>query len=307
MSFSQKIITASISLAGGNFGSSGNSTTINATGGMTANAGQLQTLLRMSATIIAHAGGPSAGNMELAIYGLPLSQMNQLSIVGAQVMQQNRGNTIQVQAGDAETGLTTVFQGQILWAYVDAANQPQVCFRITGVPGGGGNATTPVKPISLSGSQDVATMMGSLSKQMGLTLENNNVNVKVSNPYYGGSPWTQLVQLARHANIEYFVDRGTLAIVPAGQPRQTGGTPLVSKDTGMVGYPAFRQAQIIVTSLFNPAIQPGGTIQVQSDLTPANGTWRVNSLTYNLECAMPHGRWFQVMECTTASGEQTPT
>jgi hypothetical protein len=149
--------------------------------------------------------------------------------------------------------------------------------------------------------------MGKLAQQMGLTLENNGVSVKLQNPYYGGSPWTQAVQIARHANIDMYVDRGTLAITPAGQPRQSGGTPLIAASTGMIGYPAFRDAAIIITSLFNPAVQVGGQIQVQSDLTPACGTWYVTHLMYNLEAAMPHGHWFQVMEATLSSGDQGPS
>jgi len=137
---------------------------------------------------------------------------------------------------------------------------------------------------------------------MGLTFENNGVSVKLSNPYYSGSPWTQAVRLAQHANVDMVVDRGILAISPRGKPR-SGDAVLISPETGMVGYPAFRENSIIVKSIFNPAVKVGGQIQVESSLTPANGTWIVNRMVLDLECLMPHGRWFQTIEATPSGGE----
>ena len=66
----------------------------------------------------------------------------------------------------------------------------------------------------------------------------------------------------------------------------------------MVAYPELFSAQLIVKSLFNPQIIPGGKITVQSEITPANGTWIINTLTYELESTTPHGKWFETMECT---------
>jgi hypothetical protein len=310
--FTQKLLSVQISLAQGTFGAGGNSTTITAVqqngevgsngsfvSGPAFGGGALATILRMSAHIDS-VGGVSSGLMDLAIYGLPLETMNQLSTIGSQATLIDK-NTISLSAGDSASGMTLVFSGLIDNAFVDANSMPQVCFRITAVPGGAFYAVQPVTPISLQGSQDVAQMLGKIAGQMGLSFENNGVNVKLSNPYYSGSPWGQAVAIARHANVEMVVDRGVLAISPNSQPRTTGGIPLISASTGMVGYPAFRQAVIVVRSLFNPAVQVNGQIQVQSTLTPANGTWMVFHIIYELECAMPHGRWYQTMEAQKGS------
>ena len=50
---------------------------------------------------------------------------------------------------------------------------------------------------------------------------------------------------------------------------------------------------IIVRTLFQPTLQFGGLIQVQSSLTGANKTWRVYKLTYDLACMTPNGPWWQ--------------
>ena len=44
-----------------------------------------------------------------------------------------------------------------------------------------------------------------------------------------------------------------------------------------------------------------GLIQVQSELTPACGTWKVIKLDLDLEASVPHGKWFLTAEAITAS------
>jgi hypothetical protein len=284
LAFTQKLMQASISLGGSANTFSG---------------------LRMSATIEAQGATENGltGNMELAIWGMPLSLMNQLTTLGANYTAKMQ-EQVELSAGDSD-GMFLVFVGDIIRAYVDAQNMPLVAFRLYATSGGPTWSMKPVPPISLSGPQDVAQMLQRLAKQMGMTLENNGVNVKLRNPYYGGSPWQQASQIARHAGINMIADRNTLAIMPGGQARK-GDVVLVSPQTGMVGYPMFEQASLIVKCEFNPNINPMGQIQVKSDLTPACGKWNINKTTYELECFMPHGRWFQTMVCTLEAGAMPP-
>lgn len=277
MTFSQKLINVSFSLASGNFGGGGNSANI--------------TGLRVSAMIEMN-GAASSGTMQLAIFGLPLSTMNQLSTMGTQKTQQG-DNQVSVYAGDAQSGMSLVYTGYIYDAYVDAANMPEVCFRLTGSPSGGIHAAKPVDPISKSGPQDVSQMMKTLAGQMGLKFEDNGVNVKIKNPYYPSSSWNQAVALAEDANIHLVVERGTLAIAPIGKPRQ--GNVIISPSTGMVGYPAFLEAKVLVKALFQPSVSILSTMTIQSDLTPANGDWMIIQIVYELESKMPHGRWFMTL------------
>ena len=288
MAFTQKLINVSFSLAAGAFSGGGNTAQI--------------TGLRVSALIEMN-GAVSSGTMQLAIYGLPLQLMNQLSTVGTQLDQQGK-NQVEVYAGDAESGMSLVYTGLIFNAYVDAQNMPDVCFRLTGSPSGGFHAANPVPPTSKAGPQDVSPMMKNLAGLMGLQFEDNGVNVKLTNPYYPGSAWEQAVKIARHANIHLFVERGTLAISPIGKPRP--GNVVISRETGMVAYPAFRDAAIIVRALFNPAVSVGSSMTVQSDLTPANGNWLIKKIVYELESKMPKGRWFMTLEGVPQKGDTDP-
>ncbi len=77
----------------------------------------------------------------------------------------------------------------------------------------------------------------------GLTFENAGVVAKLANPYYAGTAWTQMLQIARDAGIDVYVERNNMAIVAPASVRQ-GDATLISPETGMVGYPAFNQAAI---------------------------------------------------------------
>src|SRR4029077_18111849 len=60
--------------------------------------------------------GPDVGFAEIAIYGLPLTTMNQYSTTGTQWTKVGQ-NSVLVQAGDTQLGMTTVFEGTILYCF----------------------------------------------------------------------------------------------------------------------------------------------------------------------------------------------
>lgn len=272
-SFTEKLIDVQITMANGQFEGGGNQVTL--------------TGHRVSARILNLGSGN--GQADFAIYGMPLKTMNQLSNVGRHYLKRYR-NSISARAGDTENGMTVVWTGQIIDAFVDAQDMPNVCFRIVSSPGAF-EAIKPVPPTTHSGSADAAQMMSALAGQMGFQFENAGVDVKIANPYYPGTAWTQALQIARDGGFTVVYDKGTMVIVPPGKARQ-GDPFLISRDTGMVGYPAFNQAQVLVTALFNPVVKPQGYVQIESDLTAANGRWIVSRLEYELESFVPGGKWF---------------
>src|ERR1700694_2303725 len=111
MSYSQKIISVTITLASGSFVGSASSNTVTLDN------------YRMSASII-KAGGNSQGELQIRIYGLDLSLMNQLSLLGKTPVFIDGRNKISVSAGDSENGISVVFVGTILEAYTDLSGAP---------------------------------------------------------------------------------------------------------------------------------------------------------------------------------------
>lgn len=277
MAFTQKLINVQLTLANGEFQGGGNTVTISG---------------HRVSFMCAYVGGYQQSEAHVSIYGLPLSVMNQMSTVGKQ-LDFKVSNLVKVFAGDAKTGMTIVYDGMIIDAYVDAQAMPNVAFRIKAGPSPY-HAVTPAAPISVNGTADAADLMKTLAGKMGLKFENAGVTAKLSNSYYAGSLWTQAQQIAKHGGFDWIVDRGTLAIVQPGKARE-GDAILISPETGMVGYPMFNEARVIVRCLFNTNFKHYGIVEIKSDLTPACGKWTVIRTDLELDSMIPNGHWFMTL------------
>ena len=246
--------------------------------------------LRVSAAI-QQAGGSSQGALDLRVYGMTQSLMNDLfSITGSNSPIVANSNTVIVEAGDDVSGVSIVYNGSISNARADYSGAPDTAFQVTGLSAYKIGLTA-ATPTSFPGTADVATIMGSIASRMGFAFENNGVSVKLSNPYFPGDLLTQAETVKRHAGIEMICTDGVLAIWPKGGSRG-GVVPLISPETGMIGYPVKTALGVECTTLFNPSIRFGGKVQVQSSNTPCCGTWSVYQMTHNLEAEMPDGQWF---------------
>ena len=283
MAFKRKILTAIFQLGNGSFPGGGNTLTL--------------TNMRMSAQVTISGGDGQSFLNQLSIYGMSLAQMNQLALIGNIYSPSgvNKKNLVAVQAGDEGETPTTIFEGYIVQAFVDANQMPEVRF-IVNAQVLNWLAKTPAHPTSKQGSADASSMVSTLASQMGLKFENNSVSKILSNPYLHGTAISQLKKLAESADFQWLIDRGTLAIWPTAGKR-SGGSAVISAQTGMVGYPKFSQNVLIVTTLFNPDIKVGQEIEVKSTLAGAAGKWKVNQIVYMLDSWTPHGRWF--MDITT--------
>lgn len=278
MSFAEKEITVNFALASGQFAGGGNTATVSG--------------LRVQAQIETVATSPAFGTMALAIYGMPLETMQQLATVGPDWSQRYK-NEIEVLAGDVGSP-SLIFTGVIYNAYVDGADQPDVCLRVQAGPGSFVQVQ-PATPVSINGSADVAGILQKLAQQMGFRFENNGVQVKLESPYYWGSAWQMAIQVAQDANINMAIERGVMAITPRDAPRNGAPVP-VGPLTGMIGYPAFVQNRLLVRALFNPDVQVIGLIDVTSQLQPACGTWKVIKISYDLDTVTANGAWFMSIE-----------
>lgn len=134
----------------------------------------------------------------------------------------------------------------------------------------------------MKGTADVAQVMKKLAATAGLQFENNDINVKLANPYLPGTTIQQIKAIAKYAGIEHIIDLNTLAIWNHGQAR-SGDAALVSPQTGL---------------------KYGGTVQLESSITPASGKYIINRIDYDLASQMPRGPWFcDVTAYNAALGE----
>jgi hypothetical protein len=252
--------------------------------------------LKCSATI-SRAGGVSMTECSLRVFGMPLNVMNKLTVLNKLRYQDQRFNQVTVSAGDDKSGMSVVFVGVISEAWIDASAAPDVSFVVVAQTGLL-DLVKPVPPTSYDGSVDVATVISGIAAQMvpPRQLENSGVSVRIANPYLVGTLIDQLRTVARAADINCIVDDSVVAIWPNGAARGAR-VPLISADTGMIGYPLTTQNGIQVSTLYDPSLAFGLQIHVQSSLTPANGGWTIASVTHDLETETPNGKWQTRVEC----------
>jgi hypothetical protein len=255
---------------------------------------------RVSANI-AWAGGPSQVAAQISIYGMSESDMNTVASLG-QLLYGNNLNQVSILAGDAEAGMSLVFQGTLQTAFVNTSASPRVSFDMTATTGHG-LAMNPIPPASFGGAASVATIMANFAEVGGLAFENNGVATILSNPYFPGTLFTQIKSCARAANINFAIDPvkggfngGTLAIWPKYGFRGGAATP-INPQTGMIGYPRYTAPGIDVDMLFNPTLLFAGQLNVTSSLQPACGIWNIYSMSHNIESITPGGDWMTTVQC----------
>ena len=100
-----------------------------------------------------------------------------------------------------------------------------------------------------------------------------------------------------------------MKIGPAGKSA-SDSTILVTKNTGMIGYPTATSNGIALRNLWNPSIGLGGKINVKSNLklNSASGVFVVYGLDHHLDSLVPHGRWFSDIKAAPSEfpGTYTP-
>lgn len=253
---------------------------------------------------VRNSGAPAGSTASVDVYGLTPSLMNQLSTLGM-FLNMVPKNTITISAGDDDGGMSVVFVGTITLAYGDYNAAPNVPFHME-ANSGLIDGVAPAVASSFTGSTAVADIMAGFARQMGLTFENNGVDLKLSNPYFAGNIRTQMRACAEHAGINAeIVDGGkTLAIWPKGGARDGAEVPVLSKDTGMIGYPAYTNQGIIVRTLFNPRITFGGKVKVSTSVKAISdvGEWAVNQLNLELDAEVPKGKWEMMISAYNPKG-----
>lgn len=282
MSFTRRHIDVEFQLGQGSFsGTSKN--TVNVTG------------LQCSATI-SKAGGWSNSTLDLRIWGLPLSVMNDLSTLG-KPLPAIRNNVITVTPRSDDTGPTVAFIGVIQQAWAEMGGIPDSIFTVQATSGFF-DQLRPLPPTSVKGAADVAQIMAGLARQMSMNFENSGVDVQLADQYLSGSGGQQAKQLMDNAKINMIIDTDkTLAIWPRGSVRDTKGSPvLISPAHGMIGYPTWTANGLIVKTLYNVNINYGSAIQVESDIIPANGLWSPFKVDHTLESETVDGQWFTMAE-----------
>ena len=279
MSLTRRRIDVTVTLGRGNFGEDGQDT-VTLKG------------LRVSATIQKF-GMPGLDMANVRIYGATPNFMNKVTRLG-KPLTEVRDNTLVITAGDDESGMSQVFSGVINTAYTDFGGAPETSINLSAV-GGIKALAKPVAPISFQGGVSAATVCQQIAASMGLGFKNSGVNVQLNNVYLPGTALDQLRKLKTSANCNIDPASGPTGQVVEMWPldgKKGDLAPLLSAESGLVGYPRYSDTGVAVTALYRPGFLFGAQFNLKTELEAANGAWIIRGLTYDLESETPGGSWF---------------
>jgi hypothetical protein len=230
---------------------------------------------------------------QVKIWGLTLDQMNNFSST-TPLGVANQGFSLVIEAGDLGGTLAQVVNGPILRSFIDLTGAPESVFNITMVDTFG--ASTPIAAQSQPGAQSAESMIQSLCAQATPPLTFNNsagASAVLRNQVTYGSAIDQIAKIATAARFSWKIDGTTLFIWPQGG---TVDDVVINvgpnTDPEMVGYPEYWEMGLIITSLFNPEIQIGRTLNVTSSIPKANGQFQIIQVQHELTTMIAKGPWF---------------
>lgn len=281
MAFSRRIINMQFQLGQGNFGEAG-ADTVTLEG------------LRCSVNIVR--AGIGFSRADIQIWGMKLELMNKLTVTQKFFFENTRYNQVIVEAGD-ENGVAMCFGGTIREAWADGRQAPDIMFHVT-ADSGMFALSKSVPPVSFKGSVDAALVLSGIAQSMGYQFENSGVTAKLTNPYKPGTPRAQLESICRDIDCLLEVDEAAMVVAVWPKRSARGGQVVrIAPDSGLVGYPSFTQSGIQFTTLYNPSLEFGRALRMESQFTAANGQWAVAALSHRLDANIPGGQWFTDVEC----------
>ncbi|QIA76188.1 baseplate hub protein [Rodentibacter caecimuris] len=244
--------------------------------------------MRVSAQLFV-GGGNMAPTAQIVIYGLSQSIMDRVARV-KWYTDAAKLNFVRLEALNNEV-YSILFEGMISFATPNFAGAPNVSLTIKATTAAQ-HQILPVPPISKMGDVDVATLISQICQKMGMEFENNDVNVKISNPYLCETSLEQVKKICLAADIDLAIEANKVAIKNKGQGRKIK-VPVISPTTGLIGYPMLDLSGIKFQCLFDPEIKFHGICEIRdSVITPANGQWVIYGLNHYLESETPNGKWF---------------
>lgn len=272
MTYSIKSIKTQITLAAGSFKGGGNSRTVE---GLATDA-QIEKI-----------GLPDFGKAHVKITGMKYDDMAQLTMLAFRPLQSAR-NVLTIWAGDYGGALSRVFVGEIMQASADFNAAPEVSFNIEAFTGAYGMQIAK-PPVAVQGSTPAAGLVSQFSTEAGYVFKNEGVTAAVSNSVFNGSPIEKARAVANQIGAELLIDDDTITLLPAGKSLGGNIVPMLSAESGLLGYPNLTAQGISLRCNFNPDLKLFGSIKVNTIVPRASGRWRIFKLTHALSAFRPGG------------------
>ena len=271
--FSVKTVRVTIQLRKGEFEGGGNTVIIEG--------------LPVSVTVTKQ-GGEAKNKASVTVDNLKLETVTQLTTLAFKRLE-TYNNVIQIDAGSQGAELSTIFIGEITSA-VPVMGDDKLSLKIEALAGYY-PALIPSTPTSVQENTTVEKLMKQFADEAGYNFENKGITASIANSVFVGSPVEKAKTLARQADVDLLIDDNKFTIQPFEAPKD-GQIPLLSKNTGLIGYPSFSNEGINCKSVFNDKLKVGSYFKLESVLPHASGEWQITKVEHRLEAYTPNsGTW----------------
>lgn len=271
--FSVKTVRITIQLRKGEFDGGGNTVIIEG--------------LPVSVTVTKQ-GGEAKNKASVTVDNLKLETATQLTTLAFKRLE-TYNNVIQIDAGSQGAELPTIFIGEITSA-VPVMSDSKLSLKIEALAGYY-PALIPSTPTSVQENTTVEKLMKQFADEAGYSFENKGITASIANSVFIGSPIEKAKTLARQADVDLLIDDNKFTIQPFEAPKE-GQIPLLSKGTGLIGYPSFSNEGINCKSVFNDKLKVGSYFKLESVLPHASGEWQITKVEHRLEAYTPNsGTW----------------
>lgn len=272
--FSIKTVRITIQLRKGEFEGGGNTVIIEG--------------LPVSVTV-SKTGGDAKNKASVTVDNIKLETATQLTTLAFKRLE-TYNNVIQIDAGEPGAELATIFIGEITSAVPQFDSDDKLSLKIEALAGYY-PALLPTTPTSVQGDTSVEKLMQQFANEAGYSFENKGITASVANSVFVGSPIAKAKTLARQADVDLLIDDNKFTIQPFEAPKD-GQIPLISRSTGLIGYPSFSNEGITCKCVFNEQLKVGGYFKLESILPHASGEWQITKVEHRLEAYQTNsGMW----------------
>lgn len=245
-------------------------------------------------------GLPDKAKAKVDISNLEYNTMQQLTMLAFKPLKVKK-NTIAIYAAAENGEYGLAFSGEIMSAYADFSQAPKAVMHLEAEAGGYAGLIAK-GPVAAKGEVQASKLIQQFASEMGYTFKNEGVTASVKNAVFNGTPLEKARAVAAQVGAQLIVDDNKVILLDP-QKGRSGQIPLLSAKSGMLGYPSFNNEGITVTCLFNPNLELGGMVKVESIVPGASGEWKISKLTHNLTAnSVSPGPWNSVIDAAPLDG-----
>lgn len=237
-------------------------------------------------------GGGLFGNAKVQLFGVAMDAMNNIARLWLEVLSPGNSDRLRIEVWDG-ANFVPFFEGVITWTAINASGAPDVALEIEAndamaamnIPAAPYAQDTPI------GLRDALTAILAPAALV-VEVAESIPELMIQRVHLMGTPMEQANTLMSYfPELTYYTNLSRFIVRPVNAP--IGGEPLVvSRDTGLIGYPTYATSGISFSMVFDPRVRLGLALDLQTEFDFVNRTrWLAAVLQHHIQPNWPGGQW----------------